>query len=130
MHITTNHNIPTFTSNSAPRLIFTFNTTGITMPPGGIPHCRIEGHLARYCTWGGAGTGLGAITMSMPLLHGMTANVPALVMISTRGADYSASYREGMHHSNAGTYKLKVETSNTGTYQFIRKVMTIDPPKF
>lgn len=36
-------------------------------------------------------------------------------MISTRGADYSATYEEGLHHNQAGTYKLKVETVNTGT---------------
>lgn len=65
----------------------------------------MEGHLARYCTWAG-----GVISMSMPLLYGMTANQPYLFMISTRGADYSASYREGLSHILAGTYKLLVET--------------------
>lgn len=69
MHVKTNHNIPDYTTNSAPRLVFTFNTTAISMPNGGIPHCRLDGHLARYCTWAG-----GVITMAMPLTHGMIAN--------------------------------------------------------
>ncbi|CAD8140771.1 unnamed protein product [Paramecium octaurelia] len=125
MHVKTNHNIPDYTTNTAPRLVFTFNTTAVSMPLGAYPHCRLDGHLARFCDWAG-----GVITMAMPLTQGMIANQEHLVMISTRGADYSSTYQEGLHHNKAGTYKLKIETVNTGTNQFIRKVMTIDPPKF
>ena len=99
MTVTSTYNIPSFNSNSNYRIVFTFNTTGIGMPPGGYPHCRINGNLCAYCEWAG-----GVITMKMPPTFSITAETPYLFMISTRGADYSASYAEGLHHILAGTY--------------------------
>ena len=66
--------------------------------------------------------------MSMPLLFGMTANQNSLIMISTRGADGSASTREGISLNLAGRFQLKVETQFTGNpaeYTYI--VMDINP---
>lgn len=105
---------------------FLFNTTALTLPWHGIPHCRLDGHLARYCNWGG-----GVISMSMPLHHGMTANTYHLVMISTRGADWSSSTREGIAHTLAGRFQLKAYTTNTGNPdEFTYKVMDIEPVAF
>lgn len=127
MHITSTYNIPSYTSNANPRLIFTFDGTGFAFPGGGAqPHCRIDGHLCRYCTWGGS-----QITMSMPLNIGMTAEVKHLVMISTRGADGSSTVNEGLNFIRAGRYKLRVETSNTGSpVEFIYKLVDVPPRAF
>jgi len=52
--------------------------------------------------------------MSMPLNYGMIANQYHLVSISTRGADWSSTLREGLSHIKAGRFQMKAYTSNTG----------------
>lgn len=43
------YNIATYNANNAPRLVFTFNTTAVSMPA--TPYCRIDGNLCPVCTW-------------------------------------------------------------------------------
>lgn len=55
MHIKSTYTIPGYNTNPNPRIIFTFNTTGINFPGGNAqPHCRVNGKLCRICTWTGS----------------------------------------------------------------------------
>lgn len=70
--------------------------------------------------------------MYMPLNMDFTANVPHLVSITTRGADYSSSGNEGLRFLNPGTFQVKVAT-NTGTPAIDRYnilLYTIPPTAF
>jgi len=69
--------------------------------------------------------------MSMPLNIGMAANMDELVMLSSRGADGSSTVNEGFDHVLAGRYKMRIDTSNTGSAtEFTYKLVDIPPPKF
>ena len=51
MTVNYTYNIPTYTANNVPRLVFTFNVSAIGMPA--TPYCRIDGNLCPVCTWSG-----------------------------------------------------------------------------
>lgn len=91
MHVNYTYDIEPYSVDSTKRLVFSLDNSALSVPA--TMHCRLDGHLCAVCYASGS-----QIFMSMPLLHGIEANRNHLVMLSTRGADGSATTREGLSH--------------------------------
>lgn len=96
-----------------------------------MPHCRLDGVLAKDCVYSGGGWGTPlTITMTLPKSLGITAGQTHKVMLSTRGNDFSATTREGFHLYQAGRRYLLIETGGVQPYEYTNKVFDIYPAEW
>ena len=125
MHVTTANNIPTYSANSGYQLItrFPYALSGISNTA--VLECRVDGYLSRSCTDSITG-GFLVITMKMAPNRGITAGVPALIMLSTRNIDNSATGDDGILWKDAGIFEFEVAITG-GTTESTKKRLEVYP---
>ena len=70
MYVNYSYDVPAYSAGAnTARLIFSFPSQQVLMPPGASPYCRIDGNLCPICTWSS-----GTLTMSMTQNGGLVKN--------------------------------------------------------
>lgn len=127
----TNNNIGSSNSGYTGFLRVSFDSRlRVGLPPFGELECRIDGYLCKKCQTTTPDAGYNwAVKITMPLTRAITAGTSALLMISSRNADQSASLDEGLLWRDPGLFEINVEScTSAGTViESTKKTIEIYP---